>query len=677
MINLRNTLVLAGTKLKTRKLRLIVTTIISSLVFGVIAVAIIIFTGFMKSVEQFSQQGLNNRFFVQANHSEFGDDFYRYIETREGRVEAKKVAEQIVEREAKRAKELGLEYDKKAELNNLITTDRGEPVTDKNIDSLVVNGERLKKVLRENFSKNQKSNPEMALTIDNLKRISANYNPVDYIKIDSFRAEGNHAAPNENGQYPIDPKNQDGMLMAPEALNKHLDSDDASQPKRNPVTGFNVVPETIAKAYRFGDIKWRPESGTIPIMVSIDEAEKMLDLKALPQNASAKDALDRQQEIISKIKGYKLKQCYRNQLAMEQLMLAYNYNQIKDEKDAPKPNLIYGLPDNGACAVAKVLEDKRSAQEKKIKAAQDLFDVEFRGRDAVPIAKELTFEVTGLLPNSGYTTSGGLVSNLIRMAIGSPFLSMISTDAELAQALETQGLQTVFKQQSSEYGSAARFMVELPNLETAKKFYKEHGCDSSLMDEMFDYPVNSGATSMSVGSRGPTKCTPERPFYLNHALNNRVALDDVTQGFAKVLVGALTVAVIIATIIMGLTVGRMIADSRRETAVFRAIGFKRFDISLVYGLYTLIICCLVIMAVISLGLIGSSLISSRLSEQMTTQAILATNSIDSSIRFSLVGFSPVYLGMLVGAILVVGLLAIVLPLLRNLRRNPIKDMRDE
>jgi hypothetical protein len=45
--------------------------------------------------------------------------------------------------------------------------------------------------------------------------------------------------------------------------------------------------------------------------------------------------------------------------------------------------------------------------------------------------------------------------------------------------------------------------------------------------------------------------------------------------------------------------------------------------------------------------------------------------------FTLIGVNGVLLGLAVAVILVIGVAAVIPPLLRNVRRNPIRDMRDE
>ena len=63
---------------------------------------------------------------------------------------------------------------------------------------------------------------------------------------------------------------------------------------------------------------------------------------------------------------------------------------------------------------------------------------------------------------------------------------------------------------------------------------------------------------------------------------------------------ALVIAAIAALIMMGM-IGRVIGDSRRETAVFRAIGAKRNDIRAIYSTYTFFLSLGIVVATLVIG----------------------------------------------------------------------------
>ena len=64
-------------------------------------------------------------------------------------------------------------------------------------------------------------------------------------------------------------------------------------------------------------------------------------------------------------------------------------------------------------------------------------------------------------------------------------------------------------------------------------------------------------------------------------------------------------------------------------------------------------------------------------QDVTVGAQLAFGVNDYSKQFLLVGFNSVYIPVILLVILVACLLAMAIPLLRNVKRNPIRDMRDD
>ena len=72
MIGMRDALTLAHTKIRSKRLRLIITTIVSGLVFGVMAGATILVDGMSKSLTEFARQNLDGRFLVSGTPNYYG-----------------------------------------------------------------------------------------------------------------------------------------------------------------------------------------------------------------------------------------------------------------------------------------------------------------------------------------------------------------------------------------------------------------------------------------------------------------------------------------------------------------------------------------------------------------------------------------------------------------------------
>src|SRR5690348_10759808 len=67
MIRIHDATMLALTKLRTRKVRLIITILISGLLFSGLAGASYVIRGMIASASSFNKEGLGNRYIVQAN----------------------------------------------------------------------------------------------------------------------------------------------------------------------------------------------------------------------------------------------------------------------------------------------------------------------------------------------------------------------------------------------------------------------------------------------------------------------------------------------------------------------------------------------------------------------------------------------------------------------------------
>lgn len=193
-------------------------------------------------------------------------------------------------------------------------------------------------------------------------------------------------------------------------------------------------------------------------------------------------------------------------------------------------------------------------------------------------------------------------------------------------------------------------LVEFSSAADAKKFVTEQACGG--MDCM------TKPTIMYFGS-------------------NSVLLQNVAEGAAKVLwVAGLVIAGVAAILMMGM-VGRVVTDSRRETAVFRAIGAKRNDIRMIYTIYVTAFSLIIAASALALGFLGAWLYSNAVTEALTTSAHLMFIETRETAGFSLVGFWDEAVMLTIAVVVLAGLTSMLLPLARNLTRSPLKDMRDE
>jgi ABC-type antimicrobial peptide transport system permease subunit len=157
---------------------------------------------------------------------------------------------------------------------------------------------------------------------------------------------------------------------------------------------------------------------------------------------------------------------------------------------------------------------------------------------------------------------------------------------------------------------------------------------------------------------------------------NYLLIDDINERMSGVAWLALLIAVAIAAIVMSFTMARVIIDSRHETAIFRALGAKRHDIVGIYMTYSILIASLIVLFSCLLGVAGATVIELLYRDAVASYVAVAYGIFDGLDTFSLIGFDSVLVGSVVVIIFGVGMSAVIVPLIRNVRRNPIRDMRD-
>ena len=159
--------------------------------------------------------------------------------------------------------------------------------------------------------------------------------------------------------------------------------------------------------------------------------------------------------------------------------------------------------------------------------------------------------------------------------------------------------------------------------------------------------------------------------------SNSIVLDEVRQQITPIIWYALLGVVGVAAFILMLTISRTIADSRKESAVFRALGATRLDIAQIYLTYTLLLAGLIALFAIFAELVAAAVVNNAFSADLSVTARYVISPRDLSLEFKLFALNLPALALTVASIIAAALLASLVPLLRNTRRNPIKDMRDE
>lgn len=647
MIGFGETAVLAYTKLKTRKVRLIVTLVISSLLFSGLVGASLVFRGVIHGVEDFNQEGFGSRYIIGAN-SVISDDL-QLLSNKDIVNQAILANKDIIKRKKIEAKRLGLELDTTNQPLPYIEEDNGQGSKVKTLD-------QSNEVVLDVLASYKKKHPDPGLA--ELKKQANGYGPIDFYETKTISSISRKFGISllDKGKESFDQKNKQN-------------NSPFSRGTESFTTGWTLMSSKLLKPFTSPDASLDIGSdGSIPVVAPFSAVEQLLSLEPLAQNASSNQKLDRIKEVRSKSATIKFEVCYRNSSSIAAVDQAVQLQQEilrnKDDKKYQKPNLIYDLPEK-ACNNPKLIKDTRTALEKKQADKQKEFDRIF-GEPPV-VNKILTLRVVGVAPDPPEFASFG-VSDIFASILTSNVGSGWYTPLENQQKVETLG--KIFKPEpfGMPFSQTPPILVELSSAKQTKDFVDQQACKPEF-----------GPNTNFNSANGPYEtCIKEgKNFDLAPFGSNSLAIVDIKKGFSKFFrIAAIVVAVIAGIIMMG-TLGRIIADSRRETAVFRAIGAKRLDIAQIYLAYTVMVSLMVVGVALLLGFIMASIADAKFSSDLTIESLLAYNSQDLSRKIHLYAFEAKDILYIGGFALLAGLASAIIPLVSNLRRNPIRDMRDE
>ncbi|RYF29536.1 MAG: FtsX-like permease family protein [Chloroflexi bacterium] len=635
MIRIGDALILAGTKLRTRKVRTIVSVVTASLLFGILAVAIIVVAGIIQSGRAYLADGLSSRYLLTfSNPAAFGND-----DTPEIRARALEIYNERVQNMKAEAKRLGIEFDVSSEEKTLIK--------DQSSEYLNTGAPSVMQAQRES----SQTKTTTANSAETALKHAQNYNPkTAYEPKIGVLPESGSLIDMPGGKEDV--KKTSGGISSEQQFGYN-----ASTPELT--NGWSYLDPEITNAFLLDKqlLQTQKNTNDIPIIAPMSKISSALGLPKLRDDASTQEKLERVMYIRQNAHKVTFSVCYRNSVSQDRMMEAARVSdEIKKNatnKDYQKPNLIYDLPKADDCAATTVQSDTRSKSEKELDAKQNQFKEKF-GEVVAPFQQRVSFRVVGLSPEM--STNFSTVSVLASTVLGSSLYGNWVIPLDLYDAMPDNAAYKKFLPANdnltntpmSVYGFGT--VIEFNNSNDMKRYYSERNCQD-------------------------VQCAGQP--YLMPFGSNSLLVDQVQEFSTKaMLIAGAIIGGIAALISMGI-VGRVLADSRRETAVFRAIGASRNDIRIVYTIYTFIYSLIIAAIALAIGLIGAIVINNRYSQEATAQALTAMPLSDQSYAFKFIGVWPEALLALVGLIVVSGFVSMLLPLARNLARNPIKDMRDE
>ncbi len=651
MIRVTDTTILAFTKLRARKIRTIITILLASLLFGMLIAASLVMTGAFRSVDTFRQDGLTSRHIVNVNKA-INDPSVLSKLLRDPALiaEAKKRYETLVKEKTDEAKKLNITYTQASDQPPYTIGSDGT-------ERLAINDQNgiVHDLLKEKFSN------EPAFDDAKLKTIAERYHATKL-----FTSENDTITRNASLEVLKDNKEVFYDQTDEAALNKNHEQQiiDGGQ--------MTLTPEDITKPFMLpNNGGWKPNGASLPIILPQNNIEQLLGLAQLPDNATTHQKLDRLKTIRERAVNLTFRACYRN--SESKALVQQTIQQQKDikanegKKEYEKPARIYALPGPTTCENPVVTSDTRTADEKKTDANQEIFDDRFK-KDEKPTSYFVSFQIVGISPvvatqndpaNDQSNTQSRNVNDVINNLLATTGIGQVIPEELYNQLPDKTKYSDLFTYDPmylfGNEDNKQRY-VEFANSSDAQKFIDEQSCT-----------VQRDSTCKPSG----------REYQATLAFSNSAALDDMQrlarQWFSYLIFGV----IILAAIVMWITIGRTIADGRHETAIFRAIGFKRLDIAMIYILYTVILSLLVAVFAACIGWIGAYSIDNYFAPELTAHAQYGFGGLDLSKEVSLIGFNWQQLSLILVACFATGMLSILLPLVRNVRRSPIRDMRKE
>lgn len=633
--------------MKIKRGMLAASIVVASIMFAVLFAAVAVFTGAEKSAWRFVEESGNNRYLVMVRPYIPYEKISVKLNPTLTEMEAiRKFEKQYYELLRNKYASLGLKYDEKTEVSALEPMsyfEESTPVEERfqvNWNSPVIEAYEKKKT-QDFFN-------EATNKFGDLKKLGAKYEATGYYRVD--QPTGLLMIPNlrliQNGKEDFNDKEVRGWIgTASGDVNaihngQYLFSDD----------------QVLEKFIVNSDVK---ELTGIPVVVSAQEAASLFgpEMGIGEEPKTIEELKNWLKDVKEKMIGKTYQVCYRN--AVEQSLLMkiqrdfMEAERNKDNNEYRAPNLLYGYPTE-ACGDIVLKADKRTDLERK----QDAESVEIQKKLGVydaPMHKKLTFQIVGIRnvqPPEVQKNINDYVKNLL-----SPQNNY--TGAEIPRQLynkipeelkfdEITKMDDDTKRMSDEFASR---ILALNSIDDAKGLLAET-CDQN-QDK-----CDRGFVAMPYGS-------------------NYLLVDEIGKMFGKIAGIAFPVATVLAIIIIWFTISRMMLESRKEIAVYRAMGAKRRDIVVVYLIYAIFVAFYIFVLAFVLGMITALIINHFYGVALTDLAITTFSVMNEVPRVNLFDLSSPLILVIGGLIFVLGILASLQPIIHNIKRSPIDDLRNE
>jgi len=653
MIRPSYALKLARTKLRSKRGVLIASIIVASLLFAVLIAMIIVFTGAEKSATRFIKKAGNDHYLVMTSPNiPFNQVDFQFPLSLEQVRSIKAYEKTYYENLRNKYTSLGLDYNASTEVSALTpaawvssTLPEEQRVTI-NWSSPVIEEMRNKKF--EAYAKTAQNK------LSDLKQLGESYGAKGYYIVDKSTVIPSFP----NLRYIQDGK--EDFSSIDQRQGGPTQQDTFTHAIRN--STYSLVDQELLSRYL---LTTQTDSlKGIPVVVSAQEAAVLFGGK-LGIGKEPDSPTDKRmwlQAIQEKVNGQTNQACYRN--SAEQALLVkiqQDYANMKaneSTKGYVKPSLLYDYPKD-VCGAIPVKEDTRTTIEKNadLKAEENQKKL---GTYVAPSHQLLTFQIVGIKYAEPYLDYTKSIDEYVKsLLVGQDTASTIAVPLHMYETLpdgwkvdtsqEADTRVTRYATQNDEFSAR---VLEFSSVEKARTFLDEQTCPSS-----------------------DSNCT--KKFYGSPYGSNYLILDEIGKLFNKIAAVAFPAVLGLAAIIIWFTISRIMAENRKETAVYRAMGAKRRDVTGIYVVYVLLVALQIAIVSFVLGITAAFAVDYFYGKTLTDTAVTAFGIINDAPEFSLFSLESPLLLAVVCSIFGISIIASIQPLVRNVMRSPIRDMRDD
>ncbi|MBS7346746.1 MAG: ABC transporter permease [Candidatus Sacchiramonaceae bacterium] len=619
MLKIRDSVTLARTKFRTRRIRLTLSLVVISLLCSAVVLAFLVVDKSSQSLGQFANQGLNGRYLALVagkNHSVFE------APTPELVARAEKLYAEKVAQEKEIAREIGYQYYEDSATKPIM--EYADPGSKYWNFSSEIAAQVLKEHVKEKTPLLNGAELEALLKSKNTKAV---------YEVGQLNLSGD-ISPFLNNQKEVDEKSSKEDNEKAQSLASYFG---------------NMIGYDEALTQYFISENYSLEKGEIPILINYKTAEEMLNLKKLEKSATEQEKYNRIQLLRKDAAAIRQVVCWRNSeansLKMEARMASSNQNSPVE----------YDFSED-SCELPVVKSDTRTYQEKEA----ERIGIEYRkriGEYSEPQSHRITFKVVGVMPDRPdspyFEKMEDFLQAISLSTLDTGYAPVVPRDlyenneisAEIREILETPVSAEYLSLMTTDRG----FVAEFNSADEMRDFIAENSCEQ-------DY---CGKNSLMI-----------EPFS-----NNAMIISDARNYAMQLITYAILAVVAITVLLIFSVVNRIMSDARKETAVFRAIGYSRFEVAQIYIVYVSIYAVISTVLTGVIVLVATAVIKSLYEAQA---GLYFTNffALKQPTEFVIVDFNPAVLLIFI-PVLIVGLLASLIPLAINTRRSPLKNLRAE